>query len=186
MESIQVYKHKTNPNKILKIFYDENTESPRDWDNLGTIFAKHRRYTLGDKDANEEDLEQAMKNGLAIPIFAYEHGGIALSCSNNSYPFNDRWDSGQLGYIYVSREKLLKEYSQKRLSKKTLEKAKRVLIGEIETYSQYLNGEVYGFIEYDLVNCDHGDTHEDHTDSCWGYYDIKDILAEKGQDWELK
>jgi hypothetical protein len=48
MESIQIYKHKTDPTKILKIFYDEDPESPREWDNhtakLGEILTDTIQY----------------------------------------------------------------------------------------------------------------------------------------------
>jgi hypothetical protein len=36
-------------NYILEIFPDEPYESPREWDNLGTMICFHRRYNLGDK-----------------------------------------------------------------------------------------------------------------------------------------
>lgn len=30
----------------IKVCYDENPESPREWDNLGTIYSNHRDYNL--------------------------------------------------------------------------------------------------------------------------------------------
>ncbi len=36
-------------NYRLKIYQDDNTDSPRSWDNLGTMICFHRRYNLGDK-----------------------------------------------------------------------------------------------------------------------------------------
>lgn len=35
----------------LTLHHDETPESPREWDNLGTITCWHRRYTLGDRHA---------------------------------------------------------------------------------------------------------------------------------------
>jgi hypothetical protein len=32
----------------IKIVFDEDIWSPRDWDNLGTMVCWHRRYKLGD------------------------------------------------------------------------------------------------------------------------------------------
>lgn len=32
----------------IKIYHDEDAESPRDWDNLGEMVCFHRRYNLGD------------------------------------------------------------------------------------------------------------------------------------------
>ena len=34
-----------------EIIQDTEPESPRERDNLGTMFCKHRRYNLGDKGA---------------------------------------------------------------------------------------------------------------------------------------
>ena len=46
----------------------------------------------------------------------YDHSGIALSLTRDRYPFNDRWDAGQLGFILVDRVKALKEYNAKILT----------------------------------------------------------------------
>lgn len=35
-----------------------------------------------------------------LPLYLYDHSGITMSTTS----FNDRWDSGQVGYIYASRE----------------------------------------------------------------------------------
>ena len=37
----------------LRIERDEYPESPRDWDNIGTMVCWHRRYTLGDEQPSE-------------------------------------------------------------------------------------------------------------------------------------
>ena len=46
-----------------------------------------------------------------------------------------------------------------------MEKARRYLIGEVKTYSQWLSGSVYGYQveakENNKIECD---------DSCWGFY----------------
>ena len=38
----------------LEIHGDECAESPRDWDNLGTIVGWHGRYTIGDEQPSED------------------------------------------------------------------------------------------------------------------------------------
>ena len=67
----------------------------------------------------------------------YDHSGIVLSLSNNHYPFNDRWDAGQLGLILVDREKALKEFGKKRLTEQLKQKIRQIIEGEIETYNQH-------------------------------------------------
>lgn len=46
MEAIETYEKN---NQVLSIYYDDYPESPREWDNLGTMVCWHRRYNLGDK-----------------------------------------------------------------------------------------------------------------------------------------
>jgi hypothetical protein len=65
----------------------------------------------------------------------YEHGGIAVSTK----PFSCPWDSGRIGFIFVSKEKLRKEYGVKRITASLVSKAKCRLITEVELYNQYLN-----------------------------------------------
>jgi len=37
----------------ISIYYDHDAESPRDWDNIGTMACWHRRYNLGDAQPRE-------------------------------------------------------------------------------------------------------------------------------------
>jgi len=43
-------------NKVLEIFQDENPESPRSWDNMGTMVCFHERYSLGDVHGLKTDM----------------------------------------------------------------------------------------------------------------------------------
>lgn len=40
---------------ILTVKQDENTESPRKWDNVGTLVTSHGTYSLGDEKAKNVD-----------------------------------------------------------------------------------------------------------------------------------
>jgi hypothetical protein len=77
---------------------------------------------------------------LWLPVYVLEHSGIAL----NTTGFND-WDSGMVGVIVVSKEKAREEYGWKRLTKSRIEIVMERLKGEVKEYSQYLEGDVYGF-----------------------------------------
>ena len=84
-------------------------------------------------------------------LFLYDHSGITISTGRFSCP----WDSGQVGWIYITKDKIEKEGW-------TPEQADKYLDGEVEVYDNYLTGEVYGFrIE---------DADGEEIDSCWGYY----------------
>jgi hypothetical protein len=99
----------------------------------------------------------------------YEHSGISLSLTNSHYPFTDRWDAGQLGFILVDRQKALKEFGKKRLTKQLKQKIRYIIEGEVETYNQYLAGDVYGFVI---------SKNGQEIDSCWGFYGQEDCLIE--------
>ena len=129
----------------LYLMQDSYTESPREWDNLGTMVCWHRRYELGDKhkfyspDDFDEWWKENGKGGIRLPLFLYDHSGLTMNTTGFSCP----WDSGQVGWIYATGETLRKEYG-KRLTKKRMELARRCLVNEVETYDQFLTGECLG------------------------------------------
>ena len=136
----------------LEIFDDLDPTNPREFDTLGTMICFHNRYKLGDETdlkssnfSSWEDLESHLykkENALiAIPIFMYDHSGLWINTTGFSCP----WDSGQVGYIYASKEKVRKEYNCKRISNNLKEAIKEMLCSEINLYNHYLSGNVYSF-----------------------------------------
>ena len=154
MTHIETMQHK---GYTIDIYYDEHAESPREWDNLGTMACYHGRYTLGDDkqyedaDALREYLETHADEVYQLPIYIYEHGGITISTS----PFGCDWDSGQLGVIYVTKEKAQAE------GFKCEERVLNSLEQEVKTYDDFLRGNVYGFKVLDPDGLE--------LDSCWGF-----------------
>lgn len=184
-----IKEYKLKNGNTLKVLSDMTPESPREWDNLGKFVLSHKRYNLPNElnynfnnfDSWESVLKDLKKSFNAKVIFSvrgYDHSGLSISC-DNSPPFNDRWDSGQLGFIIATEEDIKKEFSVKKITKKTLKKVEEILKGEVEIYNKYSNGEVYGFIEEKANTCDCC-KHTDYevVNSVWGYYDIEDIEAE--------
>lgn len=172
---METYKLKNG--KTLEIVQDNNPDSPREWDNMGTMICFHGRYNLGDKHNYDhkdysgwEEMETAIiKNespAVILPLYLYDHSGITISTS----PFSCPWDSGQIGFIFVSKEKLRKEYGVKRITKEVIERAEKCLLAEVNTYDQYLTGDVYG---YKVI-----DEEGNEEDSCWGYYGEDSIKEE--------
>lgn len=151
----------------LKIEYDECTDSPREWDNLGTIcVSKSCRYCANEyKDIDSlesDDLKTLERRGyIVLPLSYYDHSAVRIYIGGKC----DIWDSGRLGWYIVSKEKVRKEYGVKRISSKLLEKVKAVLESEVETFNHYINGEVYSF------TLKHND---EEVDSCGGFYDSDD------------
>lgn len=153
----------------LKLVQDSSADSPRNWDNLGTMVCFHNRYDLGDNhnynsdDYNSwEEMKKAIikeeNTAVILPLYLYDHSGISISTG----AFSCRWDSGQIGFIFVSKEKALEEFGGKIVTAKLKEKLERILDGEVETYDQYVSGYVYGF---QIVDED-----DDIVDSCYGFY----------------
>lgn len=87
-------------------------------------------------------------------VYIYDHSGLAISTT----PFSCRWDSGQVGFIYVTKKDVRRNYNVKHISPKLY---KQVVdnMGDIlrNEYQSYLNGEYYGF------NCEELDI------SCGGF-----------------
>jgi hypothetical protein len=173
---------------IIKILHDPDAESPREWSNLGTLICWHRRYRLGDSHpfdspeaflrdlagaSDQSDLsmdqlrDRAERKAIILPVFLYDHSGLAM----NTIGFHCPWDSGQVGYVYVTLEAVRKEFGVKRVTKALREKAEDILRGEIVSYDAYLGGRVYGYvIEQD----------GEEIDACWGFlghYEL-DCLSE--------
>ena len=156
--------------KILKIWQDEVADSPRSWDNLGTMVCWHQRYSLGDQhnfSTPDDFLGWAKGADIAVmlPLYLYDHSGLSMSTEGWHYPYNDPWDAGQVGWIYVTKSKLREERGVKRVTKKIISWAKDILRAEVETYDQYLRGEVYSFTAYEIRDADIVEL-----DSCGGFF----------------
>ena len=172
---------------IVKVLIDDSgVDSPRDWDNLGHMICFHRRANYGDKHEFDtpSDLDEFFNEQkvVKLPIFMYDHSGVALS-TGRGYPFNDPWDAGQLGYIYATYDEIRKEYGVKHVTQSITLKVEKVLKSEVEVYSRYLNGEVYGWTIARL------ETPDEITDSVWGYIDDTDYVLKEAKDhvdWLVK
>lgn len=163
---IEKYTHK---GFTFVISEDDEPENPREWENVGVMVCFHGRYNLGDtkhglslEDAQALEAGIDDAGGLGLPLYLYDHGGLAISHESfiGRAPHAE-WDSGQIGLIYCDAEKLKAEFDGDR------EKAKACLISEVKAYDQYLRGEVY---EFDVKAKDG----ESSIEFCGGYYDPAD------------
>lgn len=170
---------------LIEIFPDNDPDSPRNWDNLGKMVCFHRRYNLGDKhdynhsdynswDEMEKDIIKNENVAVILPLYLYDHSGITISTT----PFSCRWDSFKIGFIYVSKEDVLKEFGGRIVTKKLKEKAEAILKGEVKTYDQYLRGDIYGYKISKVSICDQGNEHEEEIDSVWGFYGQDECMEE--------
>lgn len=152
---------KTDAGYTVKyLVHDTEPHNPRENDNLGTMTCFHSRYNLGDKHAYSDPrqlLFSLAENYLILPLFLYDHSGITMNTSG----FSCQWDSGQVGYIYVSHEGIIKEYD-----KLDIEMATKLLTCEVTEYDNMLTGNVYGLVSETYTE----DKEQIDHDSCWGYF----------------
>lgn len=165
MEAINSIEYK---GMTIQICYDLNAESPREWDNVGTIYSNHMDYNPDghkiDEIENEEGelvSEELDRRFIWLPVYYYEHSGLTVS-TKRDYPYNDGWDSGLFGIIAVEKAMVRNDWGWKAITKERREQILRGLEGEIEIFDSYCRGEVYGFVVEDES--------EERVESCGGYY----------------
>ena len=115
----------------LEIYYDVMASSPRSWGNFGTIVQGKSKYKVGDVEV--ESLSEWFddnKDLYKLPVYFLSHGGLTISTK----PFNDRFDSGLLGYIFVKYDENL-----------SYDIIAGILENEITILNEYLQGNVFGY-----------------------------------------
>ena len=182
MDAIETYKH---AGLTIEIHADEGPESPRSWDNAGklVIYSRHgdshmevneldmtfRPDDYPGWDELEANVLECYPKAELLPVYRYEHSNVAYNTTGFSCP----WDSGRVGFILCTKETMLHEWGKKIITRKVREQARACMSSEVETYSQWANGEVYGYI----VKDEHGeDMPGDYHDSCWGFYGDMDYV----------
>jgi hypothetical protein len=160
----------------IEIHADENPLNPRtEWDNAGTMVCFHRDYNLGDNHSYEKPeslkrLIKAIESNVGemywLPLYILDHSGLWMR-TGTFHEDLQGWDTSLVGIIYITKEKAVKEFGRENTEAKAL----ACLNSEVETYSQYLSGEVYGYIVKDKDG--------NETDSCWGFFgDTKYVISE--------
>jgi len=167
----------------IKIELDEIPSNPiEEWDGNAKYCLFHSRYSLqNDTDLKSADYSgwQSLKKALIrkyrplaiLPVYMYDHSGQTIATT----PFSCRWDSGQIGFVFVNKE-TLKSWGYK--SRRGYEKAcgrtlEDDLVSNVKLYDNYISGEVYGFIVEEAEG--------EQIDSCWGFYGdegVKDAIED--------
>lgn len=118
-----------------------------------------REWSLARKsvpdDIKDSDLKAYInKHFVVVAVYLYDHSGLAISTT----PFSCRWDSGQVGFIWLDKES--KDYDDPVAGLKA----------EIETLNQYLQGDVWGFTVYSADG--------DKIESVAGFYGLDNCKSE--------
>lgn len=179
----------------LVVDHSDWAENPREWDNLGTFVSYDRNTSAADETHNDPRqvlielvdqcvlgfeqqlldkdespsldalLEMVEKYYVILPVYKYEHSGVAY----NTTGFSCSWDSGQMGFIYVAKDQLRKEYDWNRITSKRRKQVEDRLSAEIKVFSQWASGDVY---DYQLYYHDVEESYDsvEAQDSCSGFY----------------
>jgi len=177
-----VHKERLEEGIVLEIHQDDDPISPRENDNLGTMVCWHQQYALGDRQIKDGEYDSpaaivadivAREGEMAVmlPLYLYDHSGITMSTSDALFRAFDSagWDWGKVGFIYVSKATVRKEYGG-RATKEAIAEATEVLEAEVKEYDQCLTGDVYGFVIRNATG--------EVLASCWGFFGFDLCLEE--------
>lgn len=175
-----ILKSKEVGNYTVNVTYDKYSQSPREWDDLSTIYSNHKHcspdnHSIDEVIVEDENDEKGWRLNLdgkvALKVWMFEHSCCRFSTSELDEGsafgngFYAQFDSGWFGIIAMPIEKAKKEWGEN-----WEEMAKQYMNGCIEDYEAYANGEVYCF---EVLDKD-GDVSE----SCGGFYDEDEAFAE--------
>lgn len=173
---------------VGEIHYDEDAQAPYDWcDMLGTLVTWHRRFCPqmdGEKQFGtpQDFLDQAKEGGWVwVNVGLIDHSGQSFYLiaeetrkrkqrqGDDAHPMDPGgWDSGQVGFMYCTKERFVEVVDTK--THRWRVRAKAVLESELETWDQYVSGQVYGY----TVKSPDGEV----IDSCWGFYGDESVKAD--------
>ena len=135
----------------FRVHHDLDAHSPRLDEPMTQIVGWHRKYRVSDSDmVNFRDrdsfLESVRPEDIVRPLYMYEHGGVALATT----PFSDKFDSGHLGYVLVTPERL----EAIGIGQGETEVIEHNITTEIKELAAYMNGEVYQIAVHRMVDGD--------------------------------
>ncbi|MFA6694992.1 MAG: hypothetical protein WCR85_00045 [Sphaerochaeta sp.] len=173
--------------QTLQIFQEHCPQNPRSealGAAFGTILCFHKRYNLGDPvdpalppfeswSKLEKNLRDLCNAEIVLPLYLYDHGVRRM----NTTGFACGWDSGQVGFIYITEKEIRDLYGECERTSSFMQRVSKALKGEVELYNAYLSGEVYWYRVMD--------EHNRIVNSCGGYYGkqgIDTIVKEAGFD----
>jgi hypothetical protein len=146
---------------LVRALYREPDETPDD------LWALQE----GDIEGRvEEDPGKLLRNmaehGLILGLDIGYHGDVSV-CDAELAARN----SGDYGFIWVTNAQIISEYGA--VTPETIERARKLMQGEVEEYSDWATGNVYGFKILGPAALDEdGDEDDDEReelDACWGF-----------------
>ncbi len=105
------------------------------------------------------------KHYISLPLYLYDHSGITM----NTTGYTCRWDSGQVGMIYVSIIAIKKLYGWGRLTIHRKETVLSDMRNVVSVYDKYLCGDYWDYCIY---------KNDEIIDSCCQFGDYNYCLEE--------
>lgn len=170
--------------KRIRLLRDECGE----WDECDGLvkiaYMDRARECLGTEGVTRERMDEirdAIDKGeyVGMPVYAYVHSGATVSTS----PFSCPWDSGQSGFVYMTREDAVAGWGEKLLTAEVRKKALAACEGFVKEFAIYLEEGMWGYVAEELAkrhvkvtSLDKTETLSEYdeetweqVDSCWGF-----------------
>ena len=185
-DNIETYNHR---GYSINIRHDPDPQNPRtDCDNLTVMACFHKKYKLGDQgdDINEKnysswdemlaDIIKRHNPACIAQLYLYDHSGLRIKVGSFEGLLSQghaEFDSGPVGFVWITSAAARKEYGWTKLTKARLAQLRKYIEADVETYDNYISGSAYGFVieDADGVEIDDG--------SCWGFLGY-DSIKEDG------
>jgi hypothetical protein len=161
----------------IAIYPDGDAPNPLDdWSEFGTLLSLNRRHDNFDPIG----VEQAIRNADAVPLSYYEHGRCLWSVAGE-LPLGCRcpWDSVALAGVWLPDAATLASAS--RYGGRTrLHFMRKRARQACDVYTQWCNGEVYGY-EIERVVAERATVRFEPVEQSWGYFGLEYCLSEARQ-----
>lgn len=137
----------------IVIDYDQFAESPRFWGETKWYGVDKNAPSdlITDENGYFNPNSEELKDRFWFKVYKYEHSGVFFSL----IPI-DKWDTSFNGIIAVPKSAF-----------ETKEEAEIHIKMELEYYTKWRNGEVYGYQIFDADNL------EDEVGSCWSFFNLE-------------
>ena len=154
----------------IEIEQSQFNDSPDDWGNDDVFLVyDHRQFCVKRKGFDPDDIFETMKEKEELycsnyyghhkyyyfPVYAYIHSGVSLSLGRYDFLCPGEhlyWDVSFKGFALIEKN----EYAN------NSEEAYKLAKSLLNTWNDYLSGNVYDFIVYD--------SDDNNIDSCSGFY----------------